>query len=75
MNKYIEISFCIHVSISVKVHEQKFDKFFEHKMAAHNFSQANLFFWTASSAEPLPVAILHLEQKTRKILKINIKMK
>ena len=76
MNKYTEIWFCIHVSTSVKVHETNFNKFFENKMAAQNLSQKNpFFFWTASSAGTLPVAILHLEQKTRKILKIYIKMK
>ena len=39
-------------------------------MAVQNLSQSNPFFLAAG---PLPVAILHLEQKIRKILKIYIK--
>ena len=41
-------------------------------MATQNLSQTNLFFVAAG---PLPSAILHVEQNTRKILKIYIKMK
>ena len=72
---YVEIWFCIHVSTSVNVNKKKFNKFFENKMAVQNLSQTNPFFWTAVSVGPLPVAILYLEQKTRNILKIYIKMK
>ena len=72
MNKYIEIRFCIHVSTSVKVHEKNVNKFFENKIAAQNLLQTNPFFLAAA---PLPSAILHLEQKTKKILKIYIKIK
>ena len=45
MNEYIEILYSIHVSTSVKVHEERFDKFFENKMAAQNLSQTNPFFF------------------------------
>ena len=45
MNKYIEIWLCIHVSTSVRVHEKKFNTFFENKMAAQNLSQTNPFFF------------------------------
>ena len=47
----------------VKVHETNFNKFFKNKMATQNFS-------TASSAGPLTIENLQLDQKTRKILKI-----
>ena len=45
MNEYFEIWFCIHVSTRVKVHEKRFNTFFEHKMAAQNRSQTNPFFF------------------------------
>ena len=45
--------------------KKKFYKFFENKMAMQNLSQSNPFLLAAG---PLPVAIFHLEQKTRKIL-------
>ena len=41
--------------------------------AAKSLANKSVFFSTASSAGPLTVATLHLEQKTRKILKSYIK--
>ena len=59
-NKYIKIWSCTHVSTNVKVHEKNLINFLKTKWR-RRISQANPFFWTASSAGPLPVAILHLE--------------
>ena len=59
-----------------KVHEKNFNKFFDNKMAAQNLLQTNpFFFFFFLEGGPLLVAILHLEQKTRKILETYIKMK
>ena len=64
MNKYIEIWFCIHVSKSAKVHEKKIKEFFEQNGGAQSLAKKFAFF----AVGPLLVAILHLEQKMRKIL-------
>ena len=72
MNKYIEIWFGIHVSTSVNVHEKNVSNFFKNKMAPQNLANKSCFL-RASLARPLSVAILHLEQKTRKILNIYYK--
>ena len=72
MKKYIEIWFRIHVSTSVRVHEKILNKFFENKLVAQNLSQSNPFFFGGRTTTGRN---LHLEQKTRKILKKYIKTK
>ena len=63
MNKYIEIWLSINVSTSVKVNEKNFENFgCKQDGGAESIANKSVLM----AAEPLPVEILHLEEKNEK---------
>ena len=68
----MEIWFCKNVSSGVNVHKKIWINFLKIKWRRRIFRKQIRFFLAMG---PIPLAILHLEQKTRKILKIYIRIK